>query len=230
MKRQHDQSILIWTRRRHISHHTWRCISASADPADKWKCHHSAYRHQIWCWYKVFCSKRQSLPGLSAPAQSTTRAGAACSHHWVCYSTSTKKNDPVPTDDKAPQLSLSGLLIPAASSQVELYYSMSLSLSLSQHSNYVERGIKQAKAAVKLSIILAVFLSLAITTKCLNQSSHIAQFLLQCSTYLLCFRDTFLACGGGDEDIASTQSNNLWSLWWTTASFFKDQELHVLGQ
>lgn len=230
MKRQHDQSILIWTRRQDTSRTT----------------HGAAYQPQLTQLINEnviiqltdnrydagtkFSVARDSLPGLSAPAQSTTRAGAACSHHWVCYSTSTKKNDPVPTDDKAPQPSLSGLLIPAASSQVELYYSMSLSLSLSQHSNYVERGIKQAKAAVKLSIILAVFLSLAITTKCSNQSSHIAQFLLQCSTYLLCFRDTFLACGGGDEDIASTQSNNLWSLWWTTASFFKDQELHVLGQ
>lgn len=57
-----------------------------------------------------------------------------------------KINYPMPTDDKAPQPCLSSLLIPAALSQVELYYSMSLSLSLSQHSNYVKCGIKQAKA------------------------------------------------------------------------------------
>lgn len=57
-----------------------------------------------------------------------------------------KKNYPMPTDDKAPQPCLSSLLIPAALSQVELYYHMSLSLSLSQHSNYVKYSIKQAKA------------------------------------------------------------------------------------
>lgn len=50
----------------------------------------------------------------------------------------------MPADDKTPQPCLSSLLIPAALSQVELYYS--ISLSLSQHSNYVKYGTKQAKA------------------------------------------------------------------------------------
>lgn len=56
-----------------------------------------------------------------------------------------EKKNGMPTDDKIPQLCLSSLLIPAALSQVELHYSISLSLSLSQHSNYVKYGIKQAK-------------------------------------------------------------------------------------
>lgn len=50
------------------------------------------------------------------------------------------------SDDKIPQPCLSSLLIPAALSQVELHSSISLSLSLSQHWNYVKHGIKQAKA------------------------------------------------------------------------------------
>lgn len=130
---------------RHLAHHARPCTSASADPADKWEFHHSAHRHQIWCWYNFFYSTvrdhRACLASLCWPKAPPELGQLAPITRFA--STSTKKGYPVPTDDKAPQPCLSSLLIPAALSQVELYYSMSLSLS--QHSNYVKYGIKQAK-------------------------------------------------------------------------------------
>lgn len=87
----------------------------------------------------------QCLPVPPALTQSITWAGQLPALTGFAFSPGKKKNR-MPTDDKTPQPCLSSLLIPAALSQVKLYYSISLSLSLSQHSNDVKYGIKQAKA------------------------------------------------------------------------------------
>lgn len=110
----------------------------------------SAYRHQIWCWSNLYCSTgwdHSACPSsLHWPKASPEPDSLLPSLGLLALPSGKKKKNRMPTDDKIAQPCLSTLLIPSALSQVELYYSISLSLSLSQHSYYVKYGIKQGKA------------------------------------------------------------------------------------
>lgn len=116
--------------------------------AAKWQFHLqlTGIRYDAGTTFAVALYGPQCLPVLPVLTQSITWAGQLAPHTGFAGTSTKEKKNQTPTDDKIPQPCLSSLLIPAALSQVELYYSISLSLSLSQHSNYVKYGIKQAKA------------------------------------------------------------------------------------